>query len=336
FSFDYEVLIFSRVIQGFGGSVLFATTPALVTSISLPQERGKNLGFYVTSVYLGLSLGPLLGGVLTQYFTWRSIFVFTLFLGIISLILSSFVKEEWRESQEEKFDLLGSLLYAFSVTSILYGFSRLKDKWGPIFILLGIIGIILFYLVESRREKPMFPVKFLSKNRRFVFSNLSALINYGATSALSFLLSLYLQNIKGISPNVAGFLLTFQPLAQVIFSPWAGRLSDRKDPGKIASLGMLIISLVMFFLSFLRHDSPLYVIPLSGFILGFGFSLFSSPNTNAIMGSVDKSFYGIASSTLATMRVMGQTFSMAIVNSGFSIFLEDENFRRIFRFHVCF
>jgi predicted MFS family arabinose efflux permease len=321
-AFNYDILVVSRVIQGIGGSILFATTPALVSSVSLSSERGKNLGYYVTSVYLGLSLGPFLGGFLTQYFSWRSLFIFTLILGLISFILILFMKEEWKESNSEKLDILGSLLYAFSVTFILSGLSRLNDKWGIIGILLGTFMLFLFYIVEKRVSEPIFPINLL-KNKRFVFSNLSALINYGATSALSFLLSLYLQNVRGISPNSAGLVLSLQPISQVIFSPWAGRLSDKKDPGVIASIGMLIISSVIFFLSFLSSDTPIFLILLSGFILGFGFALFSSPNTNAVMGSVDRNLYGIASSTLATMRVIGQTFSMALVNSAFSILLKD-------------
>ena len=321
-AFNYDILVVSRVIQGIGGSILFATTPALVSSVSLSSERGKNLGYYVTSVYLGLSLGPFLGGFLTQYFSWRSLFIFTLILGLISFILILFVKEEWKESNSEKLDILGSLLYAFSVTFILSGLSRLNDKWGIIGILLGTFMLFLFYIVEKRVSEPIFPINLL-KNKRFVFSNLSALINYGATSALSFLLSLYLQNVRGISPNSAGLVLSLQPISQVIFSPWAGRLSDKKDPGVIASIGMLIISSVIFFLSFLSSDTPIFLILISGFILGFGFALFSSPNTNAVMGSVDRNLYGIASSTLATMRVIGQTLSMALVNSAFSILLKD-------------
>uniref|UniRef100_A0A7C3RS83 MFS transporter n=1 Tax=Dictyoglomus thermophilum TaxID=14 RepID=A0A7C3RS83_DICTH len=321
-SFNYDILAFSRIIQGFGGSILFATTPALVSSISLSSERGKNLGYYVTSVYLGLSLGPSLGGFLTKYFSWRSIFIFTLILGMISFIMSLFVEEELEGQSSVKFDLLGSFLYAFSVTFILLGLSNLKNELGIMGILFGAYLLFLFYYVEKKISNPIFPIN-LFRNRRFIFSNLSAFINYGATSALSFLLSIYLQSVKYIAPHIAGFLLSFQPISQVIFSPWAGRLSDRKDPGIIASLGMLIISIVIFFLSFLSPNTPIFLISLSGFFLGFGFALFSSPNTNAIMGSVDRSLYGVASSTLATMRVLGQTFSMALVNSVFSILLKD-------------
>jgi MFS family permease len=156
-------------------------------------------------------------------------------------------------------------------------------------------------------------------NTVFVFSNLAALINYSATFAVSFLLSLYLQYIKGLSPQNAGLILVSQPIMQALFSPSAGRLSDRIESRIVASAGMALTVIGLLLLTLLNEETALVFIIVSLMLLGFGFALFSSPNTNAIMSSVEKRFYGVASATLGTMRLIGQTLSMGIAMLIFAI-----------------
>jgi MFS family permease len=159
------------------------------------------------------------------------------------------------------------------------------------------------------------------RNAVFAFSNLAALINYSATFAVTFLLSLYLQYIQGLSPLAAGTVLVAQPVVMALGSPFAGRLSDRKEPQLIASAGMAITAASLAALAFLREGWPLSVIGLELALLGLGLALFSSPNTNAVMSSVEKRYYGLASATLGTMRLTGQMFSMAIATFVLSVFL---------------
>jgi MFS family permease len=146
----------------------------------------------------------------------------------------------------------------------------------------------------------------------FVFSNLAALLSYAATMAPSFLLSLYLQYVKGLSPEAAGLVMVSQPLVQAIFSPLAGRLSDRIEPRIVASLGMMVTAVGLALFIFLDASTPMAFVVANLMLLGFGFALFSSPNTNAIMGSVERRLYGVASATMATMRMSGQMISMSI------------------------
>jgi predicted MFS family arabinose efflux permease len=160
-----------------------------------------------------------------------------------------------------------------------------------------------------------------SKNRVFLFSNLAALINYGATFAVTFYLSLYLQYIKGFSPEHAGMILVVQPVAMALVSSAAGRLSDRIEPGKIASAGMALSALSLILLVFISSDTPLFVVIFILVILGIGLGIFSSPNTNAIMGSVERNCYGVASGTLGTMRLAGQMLSMGITMMVLAIFV---------------
>jgi MFS family permease len=156
-------------------------------------------------------------------------------------------------------------------------------------------------------------------NAAFAFSNLAALINYSATFAVTFLMSLYLQYIKGFNPQHAGLILVSQPLIMAVFSPLAGRLSDRIEPRVVASIGMGFTAAGLFLFTSLHRETHLAFIVTGLVLLGFGFALFSSPNTNAVMSSIEKRFYGVGSATLGTMRLTGQMFSMGIAMVIFAI-----------------
>lgn len=315
-----EMLIGLRVIQGIGSAMIFGTGIALVTSVFPPGERGKALGTYITAVYIGLSIGPLLGGAMTQYLGWRSIFFINVPLGIIAIILILWkIKGEWAECRGEKFDLTGSVIYGATVVAVMYGFSVLPDFKGAVLIAMGILGVIIFALYEMRIPSPVLDISLLTKNRIFAFSNLSALINYSATFAVTFLLSLDLQYTKGFTPEHAGFILVAQPVVMAMISPIAGRLSDRTEPRIVASAGMTFTALGLFLLTFLTETTPIWHLIITLVILGIGFGLFSSPNTNAIMSSVDKRSYGVASGINGTMRLLGQMLSMGIAMMIFAV-----------------
>jgi len=322
FSVSASMLIFSRIIQGIGSAMIFATGIAILISVFPVSQRGRVLGVNVAAVYIGLSVGPFLGGFLTQYFTWRSIFVFTIPLGfiIIGLVLLR-LKGEWAEAKNEKFDMPGSLIYAASLVALMYGISVLPKQISILIIVLGIGGIFAFVKWEMKVTNPVFNLTLFRVNRVFAFSNLAALINYSATFAVAFLLSLYLQHIRGLSAQNAGLILIAQPVVQAIFSPFAGRLSDRIEPRIVASTGMVLTTIGLFLFIFLNDYSTLEMIIARLIILGFGFALFSSPNTNAIMSSVAKRFYGLASGSVGTMRLMGMMISMGIATLIFAIFI---------------
>lgn len=315
-----EMLIGVRVVQGIGSAMIFGTGVAIVTSVFPPGERGKALGTYITAVYIGLSVGPLLGGAMTQYLGWRSIFFVNVPIGITAVFLILWkIKGEWAECRGEKFDLIGSVIYGAAVVAVMYGFSVLPELKGVALLALGTLGVIVFALFEIRTSSPVLDISLLTKNRIFAFSNLSALINYSATYAVTFLLSLDLQYTKGFTPEHAGLILVAQPVVMAMVSPIAGRLSDRTEPRIVASVGMAFTALGLFLLIFLTESTPLWHLIITLFILGIGFGLFSSPNTNAIMSSVDKKFYGVASGMNGTMRLLGQMLSMGIAMMIFAI-----------------
>ncbi len=316
------ILIALRVFQATGGAMIFGTGVAILTSVFPARERGKALGINVAAVYLGLSLGPFLGGLLTQHFGWRSIFWANvpLCLFALSLILWK-LKGEWADARGEKFDYAGSVIYGISLVTFIYGLSELPAIWAGWLILAGVLGIWAFVRWEMRVASPVFQIGLFRNNAVFAFSNLAALINYCATFAIGFLLSLYLQNPRGLNPQSAGLILVSQPVVMAIISPFAGRLSDRVEPRIMASIGMALTFLGLVFFSFLTGETAMELIIANLVILGIGFGLFSSPNTNAVMGSVGREFYGVASATMGTMRLTGNMLSMGLVMLLFALYM---------------
>jgi EmrB/QacA subfamily drug resistance transporter len=316
------VLLVARVLQGMGGAMISGTGVAILTSVFPAEERGRVLGINVAAVYLGLSLGPSIGGVLTQHLGWRSVFLVTIPLGVVVIAFVLWLLDgEWAEARGESFDLAGSIIYALALIALMYGFSELPALQGAILIIIGIVGFVAFGAWELRSRSPVLNLNLFVNNKAFTFSNLAALIHYAAVYAVTFLLSLYLQYIKALTPEQAGFILIFQPVIQFVFSPAAGRLSDRIEPRILASLGMMMTASGLFMLIFLGSGTPVWLIIAVLILLGLGYALFSSPNMNAIMGSVERKSYGVASGTLATMRLIGQMLSMGIATILFALFL---------------
>ncbi len=315
-------VILLRVLQGFGSAMIFGTAVAILTTVTPPQQRGKALGIYTTAVYLGLSMGPFLGGILTALFGWRSIFAVNIPIGLFAVaLILLFLEGEWADCRGEMFDLGGAIQYGLTLTCVMYGFSLLPGREGFILVIAGMVMLAVFIARELRIRYPLWNIRQFSTNRVFLFSNMAALVNYGATFAVTFFLSLYLQYIKGFSPEYAGTVLVVQPVVMALVSPAAGRFSDRVDPGKIASMGMGMTALGLFFLIFIGYDTSLVVLIAILIVLGIGLGFFSSPNTNAIMGSVERNYYGVASGTLGTMRLVGQMLSMGIAMMVLALFV---------------
>jgi MFS family permease len=267
-------------------------------------------------------MGPFLGGVLTQYFGWRSIFFVNVPLGIVCILLVTWkLKGDWAECKGERFDLTGSVIYGIAIVSVMYGLSVATEGAGYTLLLIGVVAGIIFVIYERRIAFPVLDMKLFTGNRVFAFSNLAALINYSATFAVTFLLSLDLQFSKGFTPEHAGLILIVQPAMQAIVSPIAGKLSDRIEPALVASAGMALTAAGLILLIFFTDTISLWYLVLCLVILGAGFGLFSSPNTNAIMSSVEKRNYGVASGMVGTMRLLGQMFSMGVAMLLFALII---------------
>jgi MFS family permease len=315
-------IIWLRALQGVSSAMIFGTGVAILVSVTPPKEKGTILGINAATVYVGLSIGPFIGGLITETFGWRSILLVTAGIGVVAVLFMVWrLKGEWREAIGESFDIRGTIVYSLMLLSLMYGFSLIPSTSSIIPILLGLAAGGVLVLVEARAEHPVLDINLFRSNRAFTVSNLAALINFSATYAVTFLMSLYLQYIKGLDPEQAGLVLIASPIVQAVFSPIAGRLSDRMEPRKVAAIGMAITMFGLIPFVFLNEQTSVLIVIASLVALGFGLSVFSSPNTNAIMSSVEKRLYGVASSTLGTMRLTGQMLSLGITMIIFAVFI---------------
>ncbi|HEX9934970.1 MAG TPA: MFS transporter [bacterium] len=324
FSPTSAFLIAFRAAQGAGGAMIFGTGVAMLSSVYPAGERGRALGINVAAVYLGLSLGPFIGGLMVQHVGWKCIFyVNGLLASMLLIFLALRLKSEWTGSAAETLDKTGSALYISTVCLLMIGFSKLPSALGWSSLAAGTAAMGAFLVWENQSPSPFLNLHLFRRNTVFAFSNLAALVNYCSTSAMAFLLSLYLQVVRGLEPRQAGFIMVSQPLIMTAFSPLAGRLSDRIEARVLASSGMAVNTLALILFMRLGANTPLWGVVLLLALLGFGLSFFSSPNTNAVMGSVDKPQYGTAASVLGTMRLTGQMLSMGIAMLVFSVWIGD-------------
>ena len=322
FSWSAGALIAFRVIQGIGGALIFTTSVAIVAAVFPPERRGWALGVTLASVYSGLSIGPFIGGILTGYLGWRTIFLVVVPLALVVFNMASRrISGEWIDAEGASFDLSGSIFYATALFGIMYGLTVVPDFRSVPWMVAGGAMLAVFLWWESRCKSPVFDVAVFRHNVAFTCSNIAALINYAATYAVAFLLSLYLQYTKGLSPEAAGLVLVAQPVIQVICSPPAGRLSDRIEPRIVATTGMGVTAAGLCTFIFLTDTTPIWFIVAVLMLLGGGYALFSSPNTNAIMSSVEKRYLGIASGMVGTMRLLGQMFSMGVAMTIFAVLI---------------
>lgn len=270
-------LFLLRILQGLGSASIFATSMAIVSLVTPPQRRGRAMGFTIAAVYCGLSFGPVLGGFFSYYLGWKTIFYFIAFICALAWLIAarSMTKEEWIVNAEGSLDLPGSLLYALAMIAIMVGLSE--------------------------------------GNRVFSCSSLAAMLNYCATFGISFLLSIYLQRITGLNARDTGLVLLIQPVLMALLSPVTGALSDRINPAVLASSGMILITFGLCLLAVDVSYPFFWLIALALVIIGIGFALFTAPNNNAIMGSVTPKYYGVASSVVSTVRLIGQVLSVAII-----------------------
>ena len=320
---SFPLLLVFRCLQGVGASMIFATNTAIIASAYPPQQRGQAIGRMLSGTYTGLACGPVLSGVISHWLGWHAIFL-TVAIAVLAGLIPAAITLPWREGlsgegpvqplgEKKKQDAAGCILFILMITSAMFGFANAGSGYWPYILILVGIGLgVLFVRTELGAADPIIDVRIFRTTPAYTLSNLAALFNYAAIFGIGYFTSLYLQLDKGMSSQTAGFFLACQPLVMALFTSRAGALSDRIPPYKLATAGMGICALSLIIFSFAGQATPLWVIVCALLIAGFGVSVFSSPNMNAIMSCVEPSSYGVASSVLATMRTLGQTSGIAI------------------------
>ena len=318
-----EQFLACRLILGISLAFINVTSMAMIVSAFPPEERGTALGINITGVYIGLSLSPVLGGILNYNLGWRSVVLFGVpFLFVILVLLLTRISDEWITFKGIPIDIKGSLSYGVGMALFMYGFTILNTQQGIILTVLGIAILVVFGIIELRQNHPVFDIRFF-KNHKFLSANFASLCAYLATYAVTTILNYHLQYIKGLDSQTAGIILLAAPLCQVVLAPIAGRLSDKFVPQILAAMGMALGTISLFLFSSLNGQTPIEYLIISMIIYGIGFGLFSPPNTNVIMGSVPPKDTSIASASVATMRTVGQAMSMGILTLVFAFVMGD-------------
>lgn len=321
FSTSIEMLLFARILQGIGAAMLYVTGVSILSVCYRGKTRGMAMGWMTGMVYAGLAMGPVLGGFLNDTLGWQSIFYLVGVMSIcVFLTAKALMKEPWLGKAGAKRDYLGAILYGIAALLFVYGLSELvQDPYAPLCIAAGIVFGILFIRREWCAKEPMLSVRIFTVNKTFTCSSLASMMNYASTFAISFLLSLYLQSVMGLRAGEAGFLLLVQAIVMSVFSPMTGKLSDKYPASLLSSFGMALTTIGLFFLAYETHNSEIYGLIPCLIVIGLGFAFFSAPNNNTIMSSVPEEYYSMASSVLATVRLIGQVMSIALVTLAVTI-----------------
>jgi len=320
FSTSIEMLIVLRIFQSVGAASILSTNQALIVSAAPEEKRGRVLGMTIAGTYAGLSTGPMLGGFITHYLGWRWIFGIVAVPGIImSAVALIWLPHKRISSEKKKFykklDGLGMALYITGFVTLILGINGITKGWLHIALAsAGFVVLILFVVHENHTKTPLLNMDLFKGHRNFLFSNIATLLNYAATFAITYFLSIYLQIVLGYSSNIVGLILICAPIVQTFISLVTGRLSDKYSPFVLASIGMSLCATSVISFAFIvsTNGSILHII-INLTLMGIGFGMFASPNANAIMSMAPSKDRSIASSLMATMRNFGMSLSMCVI-----------------------
>ncbi len=315
FAQSIEMVLVVRFFQGMGAAMMFATSMALLISVFPPEKRGLPLGLNAACVYFGLTLAPALGGWVTDAFGWR--FVFLMPLPIVALAVSMIawrVPGDWFGERQSRFDWVGAVTFGVWAIALVIGLTGLPGLWQSAVLAFSFVLLVQFIRRQARREQPLIRVQMFRESRLFSFSLITALFMYASSYPLGFLLSLYLQYVRGYGAAEAGQVLLVQALTMACVAPLAGRLSDYLPARWLASAGCFCTLCGYGLLSTLGVSTAPGFIILALFLVGLGFGCFSSPNNHVVMQSAHSTEVGVAAATLNLARVVGNLVGMSLVN----------------------
>ncbi|HCH24086.1 MAG TPA: MFS transporter [Oceanospirillaceae bacterium] len=323
-TYEIYMLLLVRVLQGIAGSMVYGTGLAIIGAIYANSSRGQALGLVGSSVYFGLTMGPLIGGWLIMDWGWRSIIWMPAIVAAAALVvLFTFVKGEWRTPDAPKLDWQGLALMALAVTLFLLGMGQISE---PFYMTMAVSGLVLFALFirhQLNRENPLLRIRAVKANRMLNRSLLAGFFVYGSSFSLVFLLSMYLQYVHAMTPIEAGKIVMIQTLVMMVLSPIAGRLSDKYEARYLSTLGCALFAIGYLLMSQVGSDTSIGYIITVMVLVGVGFGLFSAPNNNAAIGAVPADRLSIASALINLARTTGNMFSSALVMVLFSVIIGD-------------
>lgn len=318
FAPSFWLLVAARAIQGLGSAMLMSSSPAIITDVFPGRERGRAIGLNGAAVAVGLSAGPVLGGMIITYWDWRWIFLINVPISLIALLTSAFVLRR-EKHRDERFDIAGAAIAFTTLFALSLALSR-AHVWGwgsPQVVgalVYAAIGIAAFLVIERRVRAPMLDLE-LFGNRTFAFSVLAATLYFCAMYCVVFTIPLSAQVALGRNGLQAGLLLLPISALNVVLAPAAGALSDRIPARYVSTAGALCFLAGSVLLA-MQPDRPLmWALYVSLFIAGAGTAVFSQPNNSTIMGHAPPNRRGIAAGILATARTTGQLLGVSVAGA---------------------
>lgn len=318
------LLILARLFQGIGGALIFSVNVAMITSTFPRKERGLALGLNAVVVSLGVAAGPTIGGIITQYLTWRWIFYVNVPICAVVLLAALYLyrEQDAPSKQHERFDPLGAIVLAIGLAALTLGLS-FGQEWGwtsigtlaSLGISLGMLAVGVY--VEMHVKQPIVNLSLVT-NRVFALANISFMLCMMALFAPGFLLPFYFEQLRGFSTIQTGLMLTPLPLMLAVAAPLSGALADRFGSRWLSPLGLAIACFGLVLLSQINAQSSTWDIIWRLAVTGIGQGIFQSPNTRTLMSAAPQKAQGEASGLLATGRVIGQSMSVALTGSIFA------------------
>ncbi|MFA5902628.1 MAG: MFS transporter [Desulfobacula sp.] len=318
------LLILSRCLQGFGAAMLMACSPALIVDAFPVQERGKVLGMVGSVVAAGLTTGPVIGGMILEYLSWRYIFYINIPIGIAAAIGGMAILRDIPSAggSGEPMDIKGSFLLIVFLSAFILVMTQLS-KWGAFSVLslsctgTAVLAGIGFAVNESRTPYPLFDMSLL-KIRLFLFPVIGAAILFASLFVIVFLMPFYLTYPCGFSASKTGFIMIVPFLFLLVISPVSGILYNRFGSRRLCLIGMSVLMLSLISLLTVQPSMGILSLLWRIGLVGIGTALYVSPNNTVIMSSIPPYRRGIASGAVATARNIGMVTGVALAGLIFS------------------
>ena len=314
-AWDQVSIIVFRIIQGVGGALIMANSGAVIADLYPREQRGKAYGFTSVGWTVGAVLGVVLGGLIVTYASWRWIFWINVPTGAAAIALALRVLRDQGERNRQRLDPLGMITLGIGLFGVLWAITKLAN--GPFdastagFLIGGLALIAAFVFIESRVPAPMLPLR-IFRVPTMAASLCAALFQGLASFAVLFLLLMYLQGPRGLSPLHASLLLLPGYVLSGFVSLWAGHLSDKRGPVLPATAGLALQSVALLLYAQLTNSTPLWWIVCIGIINATGAAMFFPGNSSAIMKAAPPDMFGIASGMMRTFGNVGMVFSFAV------------------------
>jgi len=308
-------IIAFRVVQGVGGAFIMANSGAVIADLYPKQQRGRAYGFTAVGWTMGAVIGIVLGGLIVTYVSWRWIFWINVPVGVAALAVATRVLHDRAERSRHRLDLPGMITLGLGLFGVLWAMTRLAttafDAEVAGYLVGGIVLVGTFGIIEMRQPEPMLPLS-IFRVPTMTASLLASLFQGLASFAVLFLVIMYLQGPRGLSPIHASLLLVPGYVLGSVVGPYAGRLADRRGPVLPATTGLAIQVVSLAIYAQLSNTTGLWVVVLASIINGIGASFFFPANNAAIMKAAPPEAYGIASGMMRTFGNIGMVFSFAV------------------------